>query len=383
MMAGLVAATIRHAVPEGVRARLAAAGSRWQTSAYRRSLARIPLVPSRMGVCVNYGRAQNTKRDGVIQGGRVKLLHLQRAYPEHLDDFNVLYLVSSAQPPFAPELVRWAKARGVKFVWNQNGVAYPAWAGTASERMNAPMRELLGLADYAIYQSEFCRASADRYLGMSSAPAIVLHNCVDTDQFRPATEPLPAEPWMLLAAGSHQQPERVWSVLETLAHLRCLGRNARLILAGRLDWPGAAAQTRGAIERLSLGNAVELVPAYTQEEAPALYRRAHVLLHTKYKDPCPTVVLEALSCGLPIIGSDSGGMPELVGNEAGVLVEVPDSSEKMHYPPSSESAAAIVRVMEDLAAYRLRTRQRAVEIFDVAPWLQRHRDIFSALLGHA
>ena len=53
------------------------------------------------------------------------------------------------------------------------------------------------------------------------------------------------------------------------------------------------------IRRLGLEDAVELLGPYTQAEAPALMRRADLLLHTKYNDPCPTVVLEAMASGLP------------------------------------------------------------------------------------
>ena len=37
----------------------------------------------------------------------------------------------------------------------------------------------------------------------------------------------------------------------------------------------------------------------------------------KYKDPCPNSVIEAMSCGLPILYSNSGGLPELVNNGCG------------------------------------------------------------------
>src|SRR5215204_299105 len=77
-------------------------------------------------VAVNYGDALGGP--GFVAGGRVKLLHLAGRWPQE-KPFNVLYLVSSAPPPFADELVRWASARGARFVWNQNGVGFPAWAG--------------------------------------------------------------------------------------------------------------------------------------------------------------------------------------------------------------------------------------------------------------
>ena len=51
-----------------------------------------------------------------------------------------------------------------------------------------------------------------------------------------------------------------------------------------------------------------------------MLRRAHVLLHTKVNDPCPTAVIEAMACGLPVAYPASGGTVELVGDEAGIGV---------------------------------------------------------------
>ena len=61
-------------------------------------------------------------------------------------------------------------------------------------------------------------------------------------------------------------------------------------------------------------------------------RRADLLLHTKYNDPCPTVVLEAMASGLPVVYSASGGVPELVGEEAGVGIPAPFDWEHDHPP---------------------------------------------------
>ena len=43
------------------------------------------------------------------------------------------------------------------------------------------------------------------------------------------------------------------------------------------------------VRRLGLGSSVELLGRYSQAEAPDVFRRAHVLLHTKVNDPCPTL----------------------------------------------------------------------------------------------
>src|SRR5262249_18447899 len=152
-------------------------------------------------------------------------------------------------------------------------------------------------AHYILYQSEFCRASAARFIGPVAAPFEILPNCVDVSRFRLAAPPAPDEPWTLLAAGSHQHRGRVLRAIEVVAELRRRGRAARLLVAGVLDWPDADADVARIVEQLGVGGSVQVLPPYTQREAPALFQRAHILLHFKYKDPCPTVVIEALACG--------------------------------------------------------------------------------------
>lgn len=334
-------------------------------------------------IAVSYAGVLARAGSGVVHGGRVKLLHLMERFPESADDFNLVYLVSSARPEFAAVLVRWARSRGARFVWNQNGVAYPAWAGADYARINAPMREMLGLADYVIYQSEFCRASADRYVGRASARSEILYNCVDTEVFSPRKEPLAGPPWVILVAGSHQQAERVTSALETVALLRGAGQDVRLTIAGRLEWEGAEREFETTVRRLEIERFVSRRGFFAQADAPELYRGAHVLLHTKYKDPCPTVVIEAMACGVPVVGARSGGMPELVGDEGGVLLDVADSWERMCYPSAPELSDAILHILSDLDTWRGRARQRAVRMFGKDAWVQRHAEIFTALLNES
>ena len=129
-----------------------------------------------------------------------------------------------------------------------------------------------------------------------------------------------------------------------------------------------------------LGDAVVLRPAFTQAEAVALYRGAHVLLHPKYHDPCPTVVIEALACGLPVVGSRSGGLPELVGNDGGSLIDVPLSWDAASPPDPARMAEAVIRLMTDWPAYHAAARIRAQRLFDAERWVAEHRQIFEQVL---
>jgi len=336
-------------------------------------------VPSgKVAVC--YGGMATEAPDGVVHGGRVKLIHLREAFPENEGEYNIVYLVSSAPPDYAEELVCWAKARGVKLVWNQNGVAYPAWAGQGYEKINRPMKKLIHMADHVVYQSGFCLHSADRYLGRVNCPNSVIYNYVDTDIFSPAPVPEKIGRWELLSAGTHAQRYRVMSALETVARLSARGRGVRLTFAGKMTWPGAQKDTHDAVARLRIEGNIRTLPAFTREQAPEIYRHAHILIHTKYNDPCPTVVLESLASGLPVAGSASGGMSELVHGGAGELVDVPLSWEEECAPDAERMADAVETIMDDWDSYSGRARDLAVRKFGKGQWLKLHGDIFNSLV---
>lgn len=330
---------------------------------------------------IGFGGVLDAK--GLLHGGAVKLLSLREGFSHDETHFNVLYLVSSAQPCFARDLVRVCRSRGIKFAWNQNGVGYPAWAGRDAELHNTPMRELRAQADFVVYQSGFCRESAEKFLGPCHSPSEVLFNPVDLKKFFPRAEPLPVRPLRLLAMGTQNYRERVVSVLECLRSLRKEGTDAMLTIAGPLIWKNAERDIREAIASIGLGDSVSILPPFRQEEAPGIYRDHHVLLHPKYMDPCPTVVAEALACGLPVVASRSGGIPEMVGEGCAALIDVPVSWNELLTPTGRELADAVKSVASDLPAFSQRARRRASEVFDQGAWISRHEEIFRSLLVDA
>ena len=332
------------------------------------------------GPVLNYGMALPRKSGEVIHGGRVKLLHLDRQYPENFPSFNLLYLVSSAIPPHAQELVRFARSRGVKFIWNQNGVAFPGWAGKAVEEFNKPMRTLRKQADFIVYQSRFCQESAEHFLGPAPVASAVLYNPVDLVQFSPPSVRPALDCWQLLAAGTHMEPERVTRAIETLAELRARGHAAELTVAGEFRWPRAHEDVKKTLALSGMADWVRFRPAYSQLEAVSLLQSHHILLHLKYADPCPTAVIEALACGLPVVASRSGGMEELLGPETGELLPVPVNWKTRAYPSTIDIADAIERIFANYLMQSQLARARAEQCFCQADWLDAHKEIFRNLL---
>jgi glycosyltransferase involved in cell wall biosynthesis len=206
---------------------------------------------------------------------------------------------------------------------------------------------------------------------------------VDTSRFVPAASP-PSRPLTLLLGGTQYARYRVDAALRTLAIVRRRVADARLLIAGTLRWPselGPRADADRFSSELGVHDAVELLGPYSQIDAPAVYHRADLLLHTKYNDPCPTVVIEAMACGLPVVCSRSGGVPELVGHDAGVGVPAEVSWDRDPPPDPDALADAVLQVCDDRDRYAAAARQRAVRCFDVQAWLARHERVFASLAG--
>lgn len=56
------------------------------------------------------------------------------------------------------------------------------------------------------------------------------------------------------------------------------------------------------------------------DELPQYYRGADIMFHLAYTDWCPNAVVEALSCGVPVITTHNGGVPELVQG-SGIVIK--------------------------------------------------------------
>jgi glycosyltransferase involved in cell wall biosynthesis len=331
---------------------------------------------------VFYGYDRLPGRNESASGGIIKCQDLEVTFPNCPVSPNLLYLISSVLPPHLPILIRAVKQAGIPIVLNQNGVAYPAWHGAGWGETNKLLSKAHSAADYIFYQSIFCRDSAWRFLGKATDQHEVLYNPVDTSIFIP--EQHISDP-ILLVSGSHHRFGHTGLAVDVLADIRRDYPNARLVIAGRFRWgaseESAEAEIRTYVHNLLLDDHVDWVGAYRQIQAPNLLRQADILLHTKYNDACPRLVVEGMACGLPVVYSASGGVPELVGDKAGIGIPAP-SDWNIEHPPSAQALGeAVRRIIQDYEVFSEKARERAVANLDVGPWLQRHREVFHLLTG--
>jgi glycosyltransferase involved in cell wall biosynthesis len=359
------------------RARPAAAAVRGAIAWTRGAASFLAGAPSGAPI-VGYGQ-HVPSRSELASGGIVKLQALQDAFATAALRYNVLYMVTSRLPDGAVTQARWARRKGARIVVNQNGVAYPAWYGDGWQRENAPMAELLAMADHVLYQSAFCKVSADRFAGPRAGSWEVLFNAVDTRRFSPAPAPRAAMLTLLLG-GSQDTWYRLDTALQVVSILARRRVDVRLLVTGRLRSirQGVEMQARAdaRVRELGIADRVSFLGSYVQAEAPQIFRRADILLHTKYNDPCPAVVIEAMASGLPVVYSRSGGVPELVGEDGGIGIDAPLDWERDIPPDPPAMADAVLTVADRRRQFSDAARQRAVDALDIRHWIGRHRAVF-------
>ncbi|MEZ4441122.1 MAG: N-acetyl-alpha-D-glucosaminyl L-malate synthase BshA [Polyangiaceae bacterium] len=171
----------------------------------------------------------------------------------------------------------------------------------------APLvRHALAQADAVTTPSAHLRDLAERHL--VSRAIEVVPNFVDGERFRPGPSRRPpsmTEP-VLVHASSFRSVKRVGDVVKVFARVAS-STSARLMLLGDGPERDAALQ-----ELMRLGLRARVDAPGAQQRVEQWLRRAHVALLPSERESFGLAALEALAAGIPVVGTEVGGLPEVV-----------------------------------------------------------------------
>ena len=132
-----------------------------------------------------------------------------------------------------------------------------------------------------------------------------------------------------------------------------------LMIVGRVD-----GRTKSRF-RDQLSFRIQFMDTVQREHIPWLMRSSHALFSAEVNPPCPNSVIEALACGLPVIGFDTGSLSEIVRGDAGRIVPYGANEWKLQKPEIPALANAALEVLEEQDRFRTLARARAESVFDV------------------
>ncbi len=105
-------------------------------------------------------------------------------------------------------------------------------------------------------------------------------------------------------------------------------------------------------------------------ELIALYSKAEVFINPTYADNFPTVNLEALACGTPVITYRTGGSPEAIDEKTGIVVEQGDLN----------GLAVAIQKMKENPLSSADCRKRAEDYFERDKCYDMYIDLYDSLL---
>lgn len=186
----------------------------------------------------------------------------------------------------------------------------------------------------------------------------VIHNGIDLNLFKPISKDKEKNKFRILAVSS------VWhrskGLYDVFKLRELLSEEYEITMVG-LSADQVKQLPKGIIGIQRTQNIQELVKLYSESD---------VFINPTYADTFPTVNLEALACGTPVITYKTGGSPEAVDENTGVVIEQGDIN----------AIAETIRQIQLNPLSSEACRKRAVELYDKNKCFDKYIDLYEDLL---
>ena len=192
----------------------------------------------------------------------------------------------------------------------------------------AAARTLYPLADAVVAVSRGVGESVQRSLGVDAERVHTIYNPIPAGRIRRLAEEEVPHPWfaagappVILSVG-REAPMKDYPTLVEAFGLARREVDARLVILGKLSAP-----YRRRLKSLARGLGVEGALGFVDfDENPYRYmRRAGLLALSSRSEGLPTVILEALACGTPVVSTDTPYGPREILGGWGDLPSVGDA----------------------------------------------------------
>ena len=255
--------------------------------------------------------------------------YIGRAYRRQ--PFDVLRVHSLRYTGFAALWARRIFRLPVPIIAHHHHVDRDRW----TERIDA---RVVQQAERTITVSDFARRQLIEELGAPPSRVDVVYNGINRMyQPDPARRiARPDGPFTILHVGSLIARKNLHVLLEAFQQVTRAIAHVRLVLVGRGPEEAALRETA---QSLGIADQVDFVGFVDEAEKLQHYAQSDLLVSASKLEGFGLAVGEAMACGLPVVVSNAGALPELVvDGECGLVVPVDDVA---------ALGAAIVRVLND------------------------------------
>lgn len=194
---------------------------------------------------------------------------------------------------------------------------------------------------------------------LKNNPLHIIHNGIDLDTYRPQGVKC-SDSFRVLAVSNVWHKDKglydIYKLRELLPE-----KDYSITLIG-LTEKQVNSLPKGIVGITSTSNQLELVKKYTE---------SNVLINPTYADSFPTINLEAIACGTPVVTYKTGGSPESISKNTGIVIKQGDV----------EGMASAIRSLKDNPLSPEGCREYAVNNFDKEICFSHYVELYEQLLS--
>ncbi len=206
---------------------------------------------------------------------------------------------------FNSRILNFFKKNNLPIIQRLDGVYYPSKHGLKYIYLNWEIKkDYLKYSDFIVFQSKYSRTECFTMLGeLDKSKYKIIYNGTDKEVFYPGNREFDKSKIIFTATGSFRNKDMIEPVVLALDLLvKKYNIEFRII---------------GPILSREVGNYtnrpyIKCLGKMNKKEISQQLRETDILIHCQLNPACPNSVIEAISCGVPVVGFDTGAMKEVL-----------------------------------------------------------------------
>ena len=181
-------------------------------------------------------------------------------------------------------------------------------------------------ADVVITASEFSRQEIIKHLGVDPKKVIKIYSGIDRNVFKPKTSVIESKrikdsyslpDRYLLTTGSYAPHKNLKTLVDAYSQSNLPDKNVGLVMVGPNDATGyriGYQELASYVQELGIAEKVRLLPSVPLADLVSIYSNSMMFASPSLYEGFGFTPLEAMSCGVPVVASNTTALPEVCEN---------------------------------------------------------------------
>lgn len=176
----------------------------------------------------------------------------------------------------------------------------------------------------------------------------------------------------ILFVGTIEPRKNIKGLMHAYAELKKKGCEHKLVIAGKRGWHYD--DIFETVRRLKLNSDIIFTDYVLSQDLPFIYNGASIFVYPSFYEGFGMPVLEAMSCGVPVVTSNISSLPEVTG-QAAILVNPTDIQ---------EISASIDKILRDenLANNMIKNGLQRASLFSLEKMVRQTQEAYNKVLSN-